>query len=479
MDPELLFALCVLWLSTTVGMCVFIPMWLWNEGESFHPHAVSVDQRHSLFLVVSSETVCKWDCCVASISAFVAPRGSSGSKNFTVLTIAVAISGILGSMRWYAVGDANVTELRFALLGFSSLILTSLFELDVLPQRFLEDKLRVTSWLIEKLGYRNKLLPFRLGSHSPELLEFLRKSPDIYHLYDEDHNHLADAARQASEERRRLFTYNHLWRSAHMIGAITYVVCVTTAILLNDIAEEKVAWITGTCFVLFSLLGYLTGTYVPLLRPLRGLLLLWNPFLREPLFMVKLQKSLEAALARSKEEGRGSGESSTDVSVALLANATPGSVATITNFTCPCGLSHNIQLPGSVPAPALSPWQPMRHSMRPPVCTDSSSSSSPEGDIGLDNAVLRFARRRPSMYLKIVGHILVFSEFVAVMTPAVAMGIQWITALCDGPPVPVIVDLLGVVGGCLWRGECTGLATQSDILLPHCIVRTKNPLIPA
>ena len=470
MDPELLFALCVLWLSTTVGMCVFIPMWLWNEGESFHPHAVSVDQRHSLFLVVSSETVCKWDCCVASISAFVAPRGSSGSKNFTVLTIAVAISGILGSMRWYAVGDANVTELRFALLGFGSLILTSLFELDVLPERFLEDKLRVTSWLIEKLGYRNKL-PFRLGSRSLGLLEFLRKSPDIYHLYDEDHNHVADAARQASEERRRLFTYNHLWRSAHMIGAITYVVCVTTAILLNDIAEEKVAWITGTCFVLFSLLGYLTGTYVPLLRPLRGLLLLWNPFLREPLFMVKLQRSLEAALARSK---------GTDVSDSLLASTTAGSsVATNTNFTCPCGLSHNIQLSSSAPTPVLSssPWQPIRHSARPPFgSASSSSSSSPEGDIGLDNFALRFARRRPSTYLKIVGHILVFSEFVAVMTPAVAMGIQWITALCDGPPVPVIVDLLGVVGGCLWRRECTGLAAQSDIFLPHCIVRTRNPI---
>ena len=145
MDPELLFALCVLWCSTTGALVMFIPMWIWNEGESFHPHAVSVDQRHSLFLVVSSETQCKYDCCVASISAYVAPRGSSGSKNFTLLTVAVAISGFLGSMRWFAVGDANLTELRFALLGFGSLILTSLFELDVLPERFLEDKMRVTS----------------------------------------------------------------------------------------------------------------------------------------------------------------------------------------------------------------------------------------------------------------------------------------------------------------------------------------------
>ena len=204
MDPELLFALCVLWLSTTIGMSVFIPMWLWNEGESFHPHSVSVDQKHSLFLVVSSETICKVDCCVASISSFVAPRGSSASKNFTVLAIAVSISGLLGSMRWYAVGDPNLTELRFALLGFGSLMLTSLFELDVLPQRFLEDKLRVTGWLIDKLAanvdsrYSRQRLPFRIGARSASLLDFVRNSPEIYHLYDEDHNW------QQQEVQRRL-----------------------------------------------------------------------------------------------------------------------------------------------------------------------------------------------------------------------------------------------------------------------------------
>lgn len=137
MDPELLIALCVLWLSTTGSLIAFLPMWLGNEGESFHPHCVSVDQRHSLFLVVASETICKFDCCVASISAFVAPRGSSSSKNFTVLTIAVAISGFLGSVRWHAVGDAKGWELAFALFGFSSLMLVSLFELDVSPKRFL------------------------------------------------------------------------------------------------------------------------------------------------------------------------------------------------------------------------------------------------------------------------------------------------------------------------------------------------------
>jgi hypothetical protein len=89
----------------------------------------------------------------------------------------------------------------------------------------------------------------------------------------------------------------------------------------------------------------------------------------------------------------------------------------------------------------------------------------------LDSFALRYARARPGDYLRIVGHVLVFSELVAMLTPAIAMGIQWITALCSGPPVPVIIDLLWVVAECLWRGECSSLYA-SDISLPHCIVRT-------
>lgn len=45
-------------------------------------------------------TVCKFDCCVANISAFVAPRGSSASKYFTVIGIAICLSGFFGCIRW-------------------------------------------------------------------------------------------------------------------------------------------------------------------------------------------------------------------------------------------------------------------------------------------------------------------------------------------------------------------------------------------
>ena len=42
----------------------------------------------------------------------------------------------------------------------------------------------------------------------------------------------------------------------------------------------------------------------------------------------------------------------------------------------------------------------------------------------LDNFALRLARRKPRTYLWIVGHLLVWIELVAVLTPLVAMGMQ-------------------------------------------------------
>ena len=52
---------------------------------------------------------------------------------------------------------------------------------------------------------------------------------------------------------------------------------------------------------------------------------------------------------------------------------------------------------------------------------------------------LRFARRHPELYLKLLGHLLVMSELVALLTPAVAMGIQWVTALCRKIIIIIII----------------------------------------
>jgi hypothetical protein len=77
---------------------------------AFHPHAVDVDNRHNMFLVVGSSTQCKEDFAVKSISAFVAPRGASSSKWFTAIIIVMCIAGMFGSFRWYKVGDVDALE---------------------------------------------------------------------------------------------------------------------------------------------------------------------------------------------------------------------------------------------------------------------------------------------------------------------------------------------------------------------------------
>ena len=127
MDTELLIALMVLWSSTTAALVVFLSMWFLNEGESFHPHALDIDHRHSLFVVVNSETVCKMDCAVKNISTYVAPRGSSSSKQFTVLCVMISISGFLGTFRWYSVVDAQMNEALLALYSLNQSINSNLY----------------------------------------------------------------------------------------------------------------------------------------------------------------------------------------------------------------------------------------------------------------------------------------------------------------------------------------------------------------
>ena len=91
-----------------------------------------------------------------------------------------------------------------------------------------------------------------------------------------------------------------------------------------------------------------------------------------------------------------------------------------------------------------------------------------EADKALDSVFLRYARSHPPETLRMIGHTLVMVELVALMTPSVAMGIQWVTALCDGPPVLSIIELLGILFECLKSGNCS----LSQDRLHHCILRS-------
>lgn len=74
MDHELLTALCLLWFASTWGLFAAAFMFVYNEGEAFHPHCVDMEQRHKMYSVVGAKTTCKTDFVVKSVSEFIAPR---------------------------------------------------------------------------------------------------------------------------------------------------------------------------------------------------------------------------------------------------------------------------------------------------------------------------------------------------------------------------------------------------------------------
>jgi len=93
-------------------------------------------------------------------------------------------------------------------------------------------------------------------------------------------------------------------------------------------------------------------------------------------------------------------------------------------------------------------------------------------DEALDNFALRYCRKEPTKYLHFVGRLLVMSELVALLTPCVAVGIQWITALCDQSPVYVMLELSWEFLKCLWVGAMNPTGDVTCDLTRHCIMRT-------
>ena len=202
---------------------------------------------------------------------------------------------------------------------------------------------------------------------------------------------------------------------------------------------------------------YLTGEYLPIVpKKIRGTIIMWNPFIKEPFFMLKLQRAVE----EFKETG-GNGRCC---------------CCNFLRYSCskmyPRVSAQGLRLDGaSVDAQTL---------------VDAAAA-----DAMLDNPFLRFARRRPKDYIRIVGHLFAFSEIIAMMTPTVAMGIQvfdfrihpfprfhrsrtiqWATALCDGPPVLAIIDLLWAFFSCIFSSEknCDALTLNAGNMT-HCILR--------
>jgi hypothetical protein len=88
-------------------------------------------------------------------------------------------------------------------------------------------------------------------------------------------------------------------------------------------------------------------------------------------------------------------------------------------------------------------------------------------DRALDSVFLRYARQYPEEYLRSASYLMVLSEIVALLTPSVLIGLQFVTALCDGPPTMVVPQLIYDYIHCF-------LSTEQQCVnnvFSHCIVR--------
>ena len=407
-----------------------------------------------------------------------------------------------------------------ATLGFASLLPVAAYELDISSDKFLTDKVLVTTWFIQKIVDTRRadaplVLPFDISPHDSALRAFLFSQPALKHLYPESDAPQRSPTGTRYEMRDRdsrirtqalssvttvltrvesplfslpllsllsfLFFMAVVWRSMkwaylHMVGSVLYVFCVSGAVILNDWDELHSMVITASFFGAFCLCSYLTGDYMPVLQMFRFFLLVWNPFYTEPDFLPKLHTALRAVSVPNSSVcvGKGRGRSRAVTAAVVAAAADSEDAAT------PLRRGGRSKSRGRGRAAKRDP--------APPPPPPSSSSSTVDADIDesiiLDTALLRMAKARPRDYLLMVGYILVMLETVTFLTPAVAMGIQWITALCNEPgmsPIPALLDFLHLYSSCLFKSYLGVGGEPSSEGYPyvnmsheHCVLMTQH-----
>ena len=84
---------------------------------------------------------------------------------------------------------------------------------------------------------------------------------------------------------------------------------------------------------------------------------------------------------------------------------------------------------------------------------------------------VRLAKARPKLYLRLVSYLMVLTELATLLVPMVAIGCQWMTALCrDTPTVTAIISLTYWSLRCMVGGE----PEMCDRMLHSCIVASSN-----
>jgi hypothetical protein len=285
----------------------------------------------------------------------------------------------------------------------------------------------------------------------------------------------------------------------HMVGAIGFVVLVTSSIIVHDYSEMGVVGgLTGLSFVIFSLLGYLTGKYFWLLPQLRCIVMLWNPFVQEPQFMAKLQRSMLDWVAKHEGEGGGAyANVNVGATVDLYddddddvdENTNINSTSLCKRKTRSSSLSRT-KGKGKGTTTVKTTKNKKSTSTTTEINTSNGTATATitfdedelriaslisipiaevnAADAALDSFFLKFARYHPIKYLHTIGRILVMSEMIALLTPCVAVGLHWVVALCDSSPITVIIDLCSS-----FLNECVWDMNLSCDLTRHCILRQK------
>ena len=79
---------------------------------------------------------------------------------------------------------------------------------------------------------------------------------------------------------------------------------------------------------------------------------------------------------------------------------------------------------------------------------------------------IREARRNPKGYLRGLSHTYMTVELVALMTPMIAMGIQWLTALCvSTPPFQALIAVFATMWSCILSGDFVCSALHESCIL--------------
>ena len=263
---------------------------------------------------------------------------------------------------------------------------------------------------------------------------------------------------------------------------------VPTAVIWNEQypGSHLVAFMTWVAFTIFCLGGYLTGTYLPVIMPLRCIILQWNPFYHSSTFLEELHEAVvEYSTKQIGNNDNFEGHTTHFESTVLDDNKSKNCEASLMSLS-------RLELKAKCRALGLSADGTKQHlrdrlkysehsncarnRKKKKMSNETTRVNAPEShrskdvinkasDILKDNLSLRLARKHPRKYLQLVGHLMVMHEMVAVLLPSIAVGISWITALCPDNPINSFLGLSQAVVSCFLTGSDSDCDFQN-----HCIL---------